>query len=236
MWLARSVRKRLCLFISFMICGALVVVPAQPALAYPCDYVQARAGTWALNVSVATGVQATIKTPDPGDVYNYDPGKFSIADIYMRYTGGGGGFVQLGWYLGNASQLPYTNQPRLFWGENTPTGEMLHAGPLLTWGAVYAYMITNPLDGSNRFNIWFQGNIIAQTTYGHNLNYPAFNGEVAYKCTRMWAIAAHGVAPLRTLRYRYGSWYYFSGTPFDDPGFISTSAGDIATNFSYGGG
>jgi hypothetical protein len=69
------------------------------------------------------------------------------------------------------------------------------------------------------------------------LNAPGFTGEVDYKCTRMWAIAAHGQAPLRTLQYRYGTWAYFDGTRYsNDADFITTSAGDIATNFSYGGG
>ncbi|WP_256794776.1 hypothetical protein [Terrabacter sp. Ter38] len=209
---------------------------ADTAAAFLCTFALYRAGTRALNISVATGVASTIRTPNPTDVYNYDADRPIAADTYMFNQSGGGAFVQAGWYLGRASNLPTTTQPRVFWGENTPTGETLHAGAVLSWDTVYSFMITNPLDGSNRFNVWFQGDIIGQSEYGHSLNAPAFNGEVDYKCTRMHGLAAHGQAPLRTLQYRYGSWSYFSGTTFHAVDFFSSDAGDIATNFVYGGG
>lgn len=234
-------RKAVNLVVAFLLCAALTSIPASEADAFPCTETYPRAGTSAeASVTVATGVTATIRTPSPGDVTNYDLNKYVIADIYMFNTNGNGAFVQLGWYLGNASQLPPTNQPRLFWGENSPDptfGENLHAGPLLTWGAVYSYMITNPLDGSNKFNIWLQGSLIAQTDYGHQLNTVGFTGETRYKCSRMEGKASHAVAPLRTLQYRYGSWYYFTGTrTVNQADFYSVSGGDIATNYVYGGG
>ena len=232
----RRMSKPMSSFLALLFMGAIVAVPAAPAAAFPCTNAAWRAGTKALNVTVATGVTATIKTPDPSDVYNYAHNMPSAADIYMFNHAGGGGFVQVGWYLGSAPGLPDASQPRVFWGENTPTGEALHAGAVLSWRTVYSFTITNPLNGTNRFNIWFQGNLIDQTDYAHSLNAPGFNGEVNYKCTRMWALASHGQAPLRTLRYRYGDWSYFSGTLYMSPDFYSTLGGDIATNFSYGGG
>ncbi|TWP32197.1 hypothetical protein [Leekyejoonella antrihumi] len=203
--------------------------------AYPCTADTWRAGTKALNVTVATGERATIITPSPGDVYNYGSGRPTAGDIYMWYTDSSA-FVQVGWYLGSASGLPTATQPRAFWGENTPGGEALHAGSTLSWDTVYSFQITNPLNGTNVFNIWFEGSIIAHTGYGHTLNAPGFNGEVDYQCTRMHALAAHGTEPLSTLQYRYGSWYYFDGSRYADPGFYSEIFGESATNLSYGGG
>lgn len=215
----------------------MIGAPAESSAAFPCTFDYYRAGTKALSITVATGVASTIKTPYPGDVYNYSSTQPAAADIYMFNQAGGGGFVQAGWYLGSASGLPNATQPRVFWGENTPTGETLHAGPVLSWGTVYSFMITNPLNGTNKFNVWFQGNIIGQSTYAHSLNAPGFTGEVSFKCTRMHGLAAHNQAPLRTLQYRYGSWSYFTGTrTTSHTGFYSESAGDIATNYVYGGG
>ncbi|HZO70437.1 MAG TPA: hypothetical protein VFB74_36020 [Kribbellaceae bacterium] len=212
--------------------------PAEPAAAtFPCTNAAYRAGTRALNITVATGVSATIKTPETYDVYNYDSTKPTAADIYMFNQAGGGGFVQVGWYLGSASGLPNATQPRLFWGENTPTGETLHAGTWLSWGTYYKFGITNPLDGTNRFNIWLQEQIIGRSVYAHSLNAPAFNGEVNYKCTRMHGLASRYQSPLRSLQYRYGSWNYFSGTRYvSHADFFSIQGGDIATNYVYGGG
>lgn len=226
-----------CLAVVLMCCGVLVGVPASPGAAASCTSATYRAGTSAPNITVATGVNATIETPSRSDVWNYDSQRPTGADIFMFNQSGGGGFVQVGWYLGSASGLPNATQPRVFWGENTPSGEALHAGPTLSWGTIYSFMITNPLNGANIFNIWFQGTIIDQSNYAHSLNAPAFNGEVDNKCTRMFALASHYQPPLRTLQYRYGSWAYFSGTQYtNDSAFISTDAGDVATNFSYGGG
>lgn len=222
--------------VTLMLSFTFIGLHASPANA-SCSVAQYRAGTSALNITVATGVSATIETPNPGDVWNYDGLKPTAADIYMFNQSGGGGFVQVGWYLGSANGLPDATQPRLFWGENTPTGEALHAGQTLSWGTIYSFMITNPLNGTNIFNIWLQGTIVDQTNYAHSLNAPAFNGEVNNKCTRMFALASHYRSPLRTLQYRYGSWAYFSGTRYtNDSAFISTDAGDIATNYAYGGG
>jgi len=215
-----------------------LTLPASPAAAFPCTNYNYRAGTRALNVTVATGVSGVIKTPLSTDVYNYGTNEPSTADIYM-WKQGSASFVQVGWYLGSAENLPTATQPRLFWGEYNPSdtnGETLHAGTTLSWGTYYSFAITNPLDGTNRFNIWLQGNIIARSALGHDLNAPGFNGEVDYQCTTMFALASHAQSPLRTLQYRYGSWMYFSGTTFADSGFHSGDIGDIATDFAYGGG
>ncbi|HET6741365.1 MAG TPA: hypothetical protein VFH76_20610 [Kribbella sp.] len=237
-------QKRLSLLIAILFCGALVGAPAvgapaRPTATFPCTPDLYRAGTSALNITVATGVLATIITPASSQVYGYGAGKPSAGDIWMFNQSGGVGFVQLGWYLGAPTGLPLATQPRVFWGENVPPPdvEVLHAGPVLSWDTVYEFMITNPLDGTNRFNLWLQGKIIGRSDYGHSLNAPGFVGEVDAKCTTMHAVAAHGQPPLRTLRYRYGSWHYFSGTRYTrQADFYSIELGDIATDFAYGGG
>lgn len=240
-----NVRKRLSSFVTLLFCGMIVSVPAEPAASvpakpastYPCTNDFYRAGTHGQNISVATGVLATIRTPTPGQVYGYESPRAVATDIYMSRAIGGSGFVQAGWYLGYIPGLPYTSQPRFWWAENTPSGEAVHAGTLLSWGTYYKFMITNPLDGTNKFNIWLQDNLVDQTDYGHDLDRPNFNGEVNYKCTRMEALASRAQQPKRSLQFRYDTWRYFTGTRFvSHSGFYSESAGDEATNHAYGGG
>ena len=97
---------------------------AGEAGAYPCTFALYRAGTKALNITVATGVASTIRTPNQADLYNYGSDMPSAADIFMFNQSGGGAFVQAGWYVGSAGGLPTATQPRVFWRENTPTGEV----------------------------------------------------------------------------------------------------------------
>ncbi len=92
--------------IGLLIAAMVVLVPSTPAYAYTCESqpVAHRAGTFSGNsITVATGVRATFYVPSMDYIVGltnhsgYAP--FSAADAYMMTPGGGGGFVQAGWYL-----------------------------------------------------------------------------------------------------------------------------------------
>ncbi len=201
-----------------------------------CTNYNYRAGMADGYVTNAFGVRSVIETPGPSQVYGYGSGKVTAADIYLSY---GGAFVQVGWYLGEATGLPLTYTPRLFWGENVPGGETLHAGANLSLGTIYAFAIL-PSATNGFYRVLLQDNIVGTSQYAHDVRSPGFNGEVDYACTRMDAQAAHGSGPERTLQYysrTSSQFFYFDNSLFTNASnLVSTRLSDIATNYAYGGG
>lgn len=224
------------------------VVPSTPAYAYTCESqpVAHRAGTFSgTGITVATGVRATIYVPTQGVIQGltvhsgYYP--FSMGDVYMMTPGGGGGFVQAGWYLGKASQLDEVYTPHFFWGENAPAGylngEWLRTGPQLSWGNYYTVTIWK--NANNTWNVSLQGSLKGTSAFAHTLGSVGFNGETPFQCITMSAFATHSSPPYASLQYAYGTWNYWSGSLFDDPPVYMSYRMDTntaATVYSIGGG
>ena len=111
---------------------ALVAGPgmATAADASSCVGGSYRGADFAAGVSSTKGVKGVIQVPRQGEIFglNYGP---SAGDVYLAR---GSDFVQVGWLLGTASQLPYSNSPRMFIGEYYPgqtNNEYLRSGPAL---------------------------------------------------------------------------------------------------------
>lgn len=69
-----------------------------------------------------------------------NPQMVSGADVYLIEYGGSD-FVQVGWYVGQASQLPYTATPRVFFGEAFLDGELLRPGAASAWGSYHVFKL-----------------------------------------------------------------------------------------------
>ncbi|WP_328992369.1 hypothetical protein OG394_38970 [Kribbella sp. NBC_01245] len=185
-----------------------------------------------------------LRTPRQDEARGIGTNRPSAADIYIIQ---GADYVQWGWYLGSASQLPTVSTPHVFVGEYRPgytNDELLRQGPALAWDTFYLFRIEftgeDGLPGQH-YRFYFNNTYRFTTTAAHSSwGTAAFNGEVASTCTLMRARAYRSTAPTRVLMYlTYGSggsvWHFFSDDYFNDPGFFSYDAGDIATNFAYGG-
>ncbi len=217
---------------------AALLVPVPPAQA-ACTSGSFRAGDWANAVSNARGVMGVLKLPAAGEVTGVSSSQASVADVYLINLSD---FVQVGWYLGTASQLPTTSTPRMFVGEYYPgqyNGELLRAGPGLSWSSYHTFEISFT-STAGQYQFFLDGIYRFSTQRSHfSQGNAAFNGEVDSTCVRMEARAYRSVTPARTLEYlTYGSqgsyWHYFSDARYASSGFYSVSAGDTATDYSYG--
>lgn len=141
-------------------------------------------------------VYGAIETPNNGEV---EPFYGSAGDIYL--TSGPHEFLQMGWYVGESSQLPYTATPRVFVGEydaNVSALEYLRqvAGPLAP-GRFHNYRIQwDAVPGQYQF--YFDGTRVATTLISHavGLNWEgAFNGETHVCGAPMDAIASSNGGP-----------------------------------------
>ncbi len=221
---------------------------AAPASAYSCTTTSGgyRAIDQANGVSNAQGVRSTVILPPSGAITGLTSSRGpSAADVYLR---NGSDFVQLGWRVGTSTGLPYTTTPRVFFGEyyyGQPNNEVLHDGASLAWGSSHGFEIRFG-STSGSYNFYVDGAYVGTTARSHfSTAVPAFNGEVNFACVRMEAKAAQTGAPTRALQYlTFGSsgsvWSYFSDLRVVQPSgngmFFSTGAGDIATDYGYGGG
>jgi hypothetical protein len=225
--------------------SAVLVVAATLAIVTPsaaqaaCSTGSFRAGDTANGVTNAKGVKGVLRTPYSGEVSGAGAGKPSAADVYLI---SGSDFVQWGWYLGSASQLPNVSTPYVFVGEYYPgqtNNELLRQGQALSWNTYYTFEIDfSSTPGTYYF--YLNGAYKFSTTRAHfTQGYAAFNGETNNTCTSMRARAYRSSSPNRTLQYlTYGSggsvWHYFSDYRWADSGFVSTSVSDIATDWAYG--
>jgi len=214
----------------------LVAATTTPALAN-CSSGSFRAGDFASGVSNAYNVQSQMQTPFSGEISGTGTGRPSAADIYII---NGSDFVQVGWYIGQANQLPSTSRPRLFIGEYYPGqsgNELLRAGATLSWGTFYGFEVVR--ETGNSYTVFLNGVSQFTTRRTHfSSGSPAFNGEVDYNCTVMAARAYRSASPPRSLQYQNSSsgWKYFTDNRFADSGFFSLAvAGDHSTDWAYGG-
>jgi len=213
----------------------LVAATSTPAYAN-CSNGSFRAGDDSNGISNAYNIQSQMETPYSGEITGISSSRPSGADIYLI---NGSDFVQFGWYLGAASQLPYTTTPRMFIGEYYPgqtNNELLRAGPTLSWSTYYRFEIVRA--SNNNYTVYFQGVSQFTTKRTHfSSGGPGFNGEVDYNCTVMAARAYKNASPPRSLQYQNSStgWKYFADSRYASSGFYSLSAGDQATDWAYGG-
>lgn len=198
---------------------------------------QWRAWDDAGGVISAEGVKGRIKTPRADQVWGYSSIRPSAADVYMSKAGD---FVQLGWYVGQATGLPYAGVPRVFYGEATPGGEDLSAGPVLGWDQHHMFAITpegGVADGDYEFRV--DGDPVGTTGEDHVAHARAgFVGEINDKCTRMYGLAALD-GPGRTLQYKDGgtwdNWFVDQRTK-NANWLYSVEATGPSTAYVYGAG
>lgn len=217
-------------------CVALTAF-SNPASA-ACNYAHYRAGD-ASGVQNKVSVYGVIQTPYSGDITGYGSDKPSASDVYLITSSGG--FVQIGWYVGSSSGLPYASSPRIFYGENVPgtRSELLQAGPGIGWNSADSYSVYSQGDYSYRFYV--NGTYVGSTSYQHaRQGEPVFNSEVEYLGTIMDSTAQSTSSPYKTLQYEStygGSFAYFNDNYFGNVyGFYSGPAASSATDFTYGGG
>jgi hypothetical protein len=233
--------KVLRILVIFALLALLNVPTASYASSAACTVGNYRAADFSDFITVAKGMQGVLRTPVQGEITGLATGRASAADVYII---NGADYIQVGWYMGNASQLPYSSVPRFFVGEYYPgqqNNEVLRAGPTLSWGTYYSFSLdfTSP---AGHYNFYLQGQFRYQTLRAHfTSGYPAFNGETTHSCVRMEARAHHYAAPQRTLQYltydsRGAVWHWFSDSYTYSSGYYMGRAGDIATAYGYGGG
>ena len=236
----RPNRTRWALVAGFAVIGlaatALAVLYRPTPANAACVTNPYRAGDFAAGVTTAKGVHGVLRTPYSGEVTGAGTNRPSAADIYLISNAD---FVQLGWYLGSASQLPTVTTPYVFVGEFVTGGELLRQGQALSWNTYYTFDIEfSSTPGTYYFYV--NGQYKFATTTVHAANWQAsFTGEVGYNCTTMRGRAYASASPLRTLKYLTSGgggsvWHYFVDSRFADTGYFSISGGDSATDYAYG--
>jgi hypothetical protein len=217
---------------------AVAAVPGgAQASAASCLVQGERAGDDSGSTS-AVAVTGVLATPFSGEITGSDIS--SAADIYI---GSEGDYVQVGWYLGSASQLAYVTTPHMFWGEYNPAslmyGEVLTEGPALSWGTYYSFEIAPAGNLVGKYDFFLQGMERGSTAISHfSEGLAAFNGETNDSCTIMRARAFHAASPFSTLEYKTsktGSWLYFNDSRWASAGYTSISGGGQGTDWAYGG-
>ena len=231
--------------ITLLIPMSLVVVRAAPA--YACSDGMYRAGQWAEDYN-SHGVRSYVQLPpDASHVQGFGTGNYmqSVGDVYVYNSDspvGQLGFVQLGWYVGHAAQLPYVSTPHVFVGENhtgSPGGEVLRTYQQLSWGSTHAFKITHA--AGDYYSFYVDDAALDATLYSHpDIDDAAFTGEVDNNGVSMWANAAALDPPYNTLQYSDGgTWYLFGGpNRFSDSAddYYSITSGGTATDLAYGSG
>lgn len=149
-----------------------------------------------------------------------------------------GGFVQIGWYLGETiTGLPQADTPRLFFGEGGADSEQLIAGPTIGWNRDYAFKLEILGDGT--FDYYYQGNLVGSSSSPHpDAKDARYLGEINQSSEQMWAEAVDTyTGSIRTLEYENPTgWHHFGDHYYSDPPFYSQSDGDIATDLVSGPG
>lgn len=195
----------------------LVTVPSSPAVA-ACSLGTYRAGVQSVTTS-ATGVQGEIQIPTASEVAGFSStsGHQSVGDVFLDRSDQGNGFVQAGWYVGAAAQLPYTSTPKIFIGEyhaGATNDEVLRTYSTVAFGSAHSVRIeAYSYNYNTYYNVFVSGNLIDNTIYPHNnVDSAAFTGETDYNGVAMWAESEESSAPYETLRYLYAgtTWKYFS--------------------------
>lgn len=221
----------------------VVILIAGPGRAFAaCGSYNQNLRAWDFSTATdSTGVQGLIHIPDKDAISGWGDGAPSAGDVFIDFSGGG--FVQMGWYVGSTSSgLDNVTTPHIFYGENTGGNhvEVLHDAQSAVWGGGGTAQIVGVGGGSFRF--YYDGDYIGQTQMTHmDSGVAAFTGEVDFVGTRMWASAYANQSPLHTLQRRDSSknWAYFTSDTrgeYDSVHFSSTSAGDNATDSAIGGG
>jgi hypothetical protein len=195
----------------------------------------------------AFGINSQLTTPQSIDLWGFGVGMPSAGDVgLVNYSNGD--FVQYGWYVGSATGLPYASIPRVFFGEWNLSGgyETLTAGPYLNWGESHNFRILKNTAGA--YAALLDGSSMITSAYTHGtIPTPQMTAETDVLCTRMHAVATRNPAPpARTLYYATGSvssptWnlfvdVYLKSADTSRGTFVSTSAGDQASFYGYGGG
>lgn len=193
-------------FPRIMLAFALAVVPltvqtGDPASATSQVTCQGGFRAWDRNItSEARGVSGIFRLPPAGAVsVQQGTNQASAADVYLIQNPNGPDFVQIGWYVGRASQLPFTSTPRVFFGEyyaSDPYGEVLQAGANLSWGSYHVFKLLYSTS-SLKYYFYVDGVYIGQSILSHmEKGLPGAIGEANHPasaaCIQMWGEAHRG--------------------------------------------
>lgn len=217
--------------------------PASASSHATCPELLARGSDFS-STSTVSGVRGILQTPNKGEVTGLASNRQSAGDVYMFDTAGSPAFVQVGWYLGGAAQLPYVTQPTMFFGEyhkGDVNNEKLRTfpGQKLDFGTYYAFKILE--EGySGKYDFYISNHKVGTSLYAQfdHSGEAAFNGETDWTCTVMEARAYADGPPASTLSWinDQGSWTLFSDHRSATTGYYSVGAGGQGTDFAYGGG
>lgn len=225
-----------------------VPATARPTLACSSDF-----GYRAYDdnrTSEGRGVSGIFKLPPQGAI-DVHSGMVSASYVYLTDWSGNSDFVQIGWYVGKASQLPYAASPRVFLGERhfaSPDYEMLRAGASLAWGSYHVFKLIYST-GSGYYYFYVDGAYVGQSLYKHMIKgMPGGIGEVqdatSSNCVRMYGEIHRGspVPDYKSLTYMTfepsgAVWHYFNDFRHsnDSNRYRSVSfAGEQATAYLWG--
>jgi len=231
--------------VAFLVSVVLLstLVPAVPSNAATCGPTPTNPRSYdkAYGVLNARGVTSKVTTPPSGEITGSGVNKPSAGDVFLYYSWD---FVQVGWYVGSAGDLPYSPTPRVFVGEaiSSTGSEVLRAGPSLNWNTNYKFTIQRS-SSSGAYEFLLDGVHLFDSLYLHmTQGRPGSVGEIAYPCTRMYhrAVTPAPAAPTLYFTTNGTTWNDFTDAySVLDPGgitIVSTDAGSTATHFGYGGG
>lgn len=233
--------------------GALALVVAatfccfaNPRAAFAaCSFGAYRAGDDSSHTN-STGVRGRLQIPSAAQVAGFGTtnGYQSVGDVFI-YDHGASGFVQAGWYVGHADQLPYASKPTIFVGENHTgdlNNELLHVGfGSFNWSTNHYFKILKDSTPYGVYaDIYVDGSYLTSTTYTHTyVDDAAFTGEVDYDGVQMYAVSAANSSPYATLQWENsaGTWSDFDDYRYtNDTHFNSIAYSGAATDVAYGGG
>lgn len=137
-----------------------------------------------------------------------------------------------------------TAAPRVFYGESLPGGgEVLTAGPALSWGSYHdVKIISNRFGG---FNFLLDGNLLADSYYSHfSYAQAGFVGELNGKCQNMVARAKEASGGVALQGRNQGSLHAFNDNRMKQYGAGADTSvplanvrigGQSATSLAFGG-
>lgn len=213
--------------------AGLIVGTAAPSFA-TCIQDTYRAKDF-YNHTNAIGITGQLTTPSSGLIGGIGTNMPSAGDISLdNYTTGY--MIQIGWYLGQAENLPNTTVPRIFFGQtdpSSPSGEDLMAGSTLSWSTSYSFKLLATTTGGYHASM-NGGYLFSNTVAQGSLPTPQMNGEVENSCTTMYSIAVRNPAPpWSTLYEATGSASSPTWSVFVDS-YVTIGSGVVAEPYEGG--
>jgi len=164
----------------------------------------------------------------------------------------GNDFAVIGWYVGSHNQLPYTDQPRVFYMEkdvSNPDQYLRRAGPNLGWGQYHTLSIWphNPGSIYNDYYFFVDGTFRTSTVYLHQRYNNAilygivYNGGADPYCTEMYAYAQASRQPWVSVQACSNganpppcNWHYFYDRYYNHSPYYAGQLYSFATALAWG--